>query len=110
MQHNENQHLNNLPTVTDTVVPSIQPEVEAYAPVTIRKSTRPNKTPHRVDFHCNAISATIDINSQVLYPLSSVLSYSKISQSHLHYTLSISASDEPQDIKMPLKMIIGSRL
>lgn len=62
----------------------------------LRRSTQPKKAPAYLnDFHFNVISTCNASHSDTLYPLSSVLSYSKLPHSHLKYTLSLSTNDEP---------------
>lgn len=69
-----------------------------YAEEQTRKSTIPRRPPtYLQDFHCNNISQPSNSNS--LYPLSSVLSYSNLSSSHLHFTLSFSAHRVPTTYK-----------
>lgn len=70
----------------------------------IRKSTRPSNPPSYLkDFHCNIVSSTLPVSSSTPYPLSYVLSYSKLSPNYLHYTLSISASTDPTTYKQAIK-------
>jgi hypothetical protein len=89
---------------SDSVVPSIS----------IRKSSRIKRPPgYLQDFHCNianssyskSIHSTSAVSSGNQYPLSSVLTYDKLSNSHKHFSLSVSTNFEPkfyhQAVKYP---------
>lgn len=70
----------------------------------IRQSVRPKKAPaYLSDFHCNVVSTTNTSHTSPLYPLCSILSYSRLSPSHLHYTLSISTHTEPTSYKQAVQ-------
>lgn len=87
-----------------------QSSIEAPAPaasepaaIQPRRSTRQSKAPtYLQDFHCNSIS-TSSSTTTPLYPLSSVLSYHKLSPSHLHFVLSITSQIEPTSYKQAIQ-------
>lgn len=73
--------------------PSLEPPV-------LRHSDRIRRPPtYLKDFHCNLVSVPSISSNIIQYPLSTVLSYSRLSFNHLHYTMSISIHDEPRTYK-----------
>lgn len=71
---------------------------------TLRQSERVRKPPSYIKyFHCNYFSTSSATSSHTPYPLSSVLSYSKLSSNHLHFTLSFSIHDEPKTYNQAIK-------
>jgi hypothetical protein len=84
------------------------PNSASIAPsLPIRKSSRVKRPPgYLQDFHCNIAisshshpsihSASTTISSGNQYPLSSVLTYDKLSNSHEHFSLFVSTNFEPQ--------------
>lgn len=91
------------PFITEFLVADSTPITESV-PVTVRKSSRPSNPPSYLkDFHCNLTSSTPTHLAHTPYPLSSVLSYSRLSPSHLHYTLFISATDDPTTYRQAIK-------
>ncbi|XP_073223331.1 uncharacterized protein [Cicer arietinum] len=68
-------------------------------PDTLRRSSRSKKSPTYLhDFECNFAHARHH-ESDILYPLSHVLTYSKLSSSFYHFISSISVVREPTSFK-----------
>ncbi|KAI5416685.1 hypothetical protein KIW84_041637 [Lathyrus oleraceus] len=69
-----------------------------------RHSTRISNPPsYLADYHCYSISAKSQ-PSKVLYPLSSVLSYSQCSPTYHHFCCSISTNPEPSTFQQANKL------
>ncbi|KAI5437703.1 hypothetical protein KIW84_023717 [Lathyrus oleraceus] len=69
-----------------------------------RQSTRISNPPsYLADYHCYSIS-TKSQPSKVLYPLSSVLSYSQCSPTYHHFCCSISTNPEPSTFQQANKL------
>lgn len=94
----------NLPCdSSSSIVPPPNPH-PSFDTTNLRRSTRTTKAPgYLKDFHCNAKLPPSSSTTNSLYPLHSVLSYHKLSPSHLHYTLSITNAIEPQTYKQAIK-------
>ena len=88
----------------------MQPPAPSPIPQPIRKPTRPHKVPtYRRDYHCNLASAHVSASasltqshnsiafddSGILYPISSTLSYYKLSNGDKAFGLALSISKEP---------------
>ncbi|CAL1381785.1 unnamed protein product [Linum trigynum] len=68
-------------------------------PIALRKAPRVTRPPKHLDsFHTSFLTeaSSSSFDDKLLYPLSHNLSYSHLSPSHRHYTLSISMSTDPQ--------------
>lgn len=104
MLHSDITHLAPNPQISDDVNHVSSTDVEVSVPILVGKSTRPKKQPtYLKDFHCNSVFSIPENSASVLYPLSSVLSYYKLSPSHLKFTLAISASDDPPTYRQAIK-------
>uniref|UniRef100_A0A2N9FY23 Reverse transcriptase Ty1/copia-type domain-containing protein n=1 Tax=Fagus sylvatica TaxID=28930 RepID=A0A2N9FY23_FAGSY len=93
-------------TVSDIAPPSspthtTQPSSPIqHSPPPLRKSTRVTQPPgYLKDFHCqlvhSGITSTNSPSNASLYPLSSSLSYAKLSPSHRNFALSVTTISEP---------------
>jgi len=92
-------------SIPSSASPSPFPDVSPIIPTSvpfIRKSLRVKNTPSYLqDFHCQMASSSLSPpahsprNACILFALSSVLSYDKLSPSYKHYVLSVSTSIEP---------------
>lgn len=76
--------------------------------VPTRRSSRTQKAPDYLkDFHCHLSQSQGNCESfhqgNVLYPLSSILSYNSLSPFHLAYTLAISTHVEPNTYNQAIK-------
>ena len=61
-----------------------------------RRSTRPKQAPSYLqDYHRELSSHDTNTSTKVRYPLSSVLSYSRLSPTHKHFVMSITSTVEP---------------
>ena len=89
MQETTN-HTSLQPTSTDESAP---PQRTKYEP---RRSTRTKHTPtYLQDYHHGLSSHDTKASTSSRYPLSSVLSYSRLSPTHKHFVMSISSTVEP---------------
>lgn len=92
---------------THTSNKSHEVEYDLYSdhePIQLRKSEINWKQIHFLkDFHCNTILHTNSNSSQVLYPLSHILSYHNICLSHFHFIYAIIVCDEPSTHKQVVK-------
>lgn len=74
---------------------NIQPETDI---IPIRRSDRFKRQPAFLkDYHCHSISSPPD--TDILYPLSHVLSYNNISKHHFTFLSAISTEIEPKNYK-----------
>jgi len=80
------------PTFTIDIQP---PQPISY--VVPLRSERPRQRPARYnDFHTNFTSIVASLPSSICYPLSSILSYHKLSPAHRNFIMSISSISEPK--------------
>ena len=85
-------------TPTQPIMPessNCEPPTEPSSPQP-RRSTRTKHVPTYLrDYHSDLTSLTASTSTIVRYPLSSILSYSRLSPSHRHFIMSISSTIEP---------------
>ena len=102
-------------------VPLLHNDAPALSPIPIaslRRSNRPHNPPTYLhDYHCNLVSAHVlasasltqshesnaSSTSGILYPLSSSLSYSKLSTPHRLFSVALSVAKEPNSYAQALK-------
>ena len=100
------------------ILASELPALNTTTPTPIRRSNRPHNPPSYLhDYHCNLVSAhvlasaslteshesTAASNLGILYPLSSTLSYSKLSTPHRIFSTTLSVAKEPNSYAQALK-------
>ena len=91
-------------------LPVLPNSISPPSPQPQRKSSRPQKAPsYLLDYHCNLASAHVlastsitqshdsnaSTHSGILYPISSTLSYDRLSTCHKAFAISLSISKEP---------------
>ena len=108
--HNDISHSN--PHIDSTLCPANESVVlDPVAPdiVPVRQSSRVHKPPTYLrDYHCNLVAAPVLASASltssndsfahspgILYPLSSTLSYDKLSSSHKAFSISLTIHKEP---------------
>jgi transposase InsO family protein len=118
VSHSNSESAPNLESESDLVhdISSTQHPSDSVVPsIPIQKSSRIKRPPgYLQDFHCNiansyhsnaSIHSTSAVSSSNQYPLSSILTYDKLSNSHKHFSLSMSTNFEPkfyhQAVKYP---------
>lgn len=94
------------------------PAFPSITPTPLRRSNRPHNPPTYLhDYHCNLVSAHVlasasltqlhdsnaTSNSSILYPFSSILSYSKLSTPHRLLFVSLFVAKEPNSSTQALK-------
>ena len=80
---------------TISVPSSNEPSNEQPLPH-LRRSTKAKNTPtYLQDYHRDLVSSTPNTSAVVRYPLSFVLSYSRLSPAHRNFVMSISSTAEP---------------
>ena len=105
--------LPDIPTLTSDL-----PTLNTTVPAPIRRSHRPHNPPFYLhDYHCNLVSAhvlasvsltqshesTAACTSGIPYPLSSILSYSKLLSPHRIFSVTLSITKEPDTYAQALK-------
>ena len=94
----------------DPTLPVLPTSVSPHLPQPQRKSSRPHKaSSYLLDYHCNLASSHVlastslthpldssaSAHSGILYPISSILTYDKLSTCHRAFAISLSISKEP---------------
>ena len=100
------------------ILASKLPALNTTTPAPVRRSNRPYNPPSYLhDYHYNLVSAhvlalasltqshksTVTSNSGILYPLSSTLSYSKLSTPHRIFSVALFVAKEPNSYAQALK-------